>query len=137
MEQLLYIVWNDVNRLGLPILDEQHRGIVAIINSYHYFFRKGREVDMIGLTLKTLEQYTALHFKTEETLLMQTAYPDLERHLSLHQKLMERTMRISREVVEQEESAIALKCLREWWMVHINEEDKRYVPHVKKDMGDG
>jgi hemerythrin-like metal-binding protein len=68
---------------------------------------------------------------------MQAAYPDLERHLSLHQKLMERTKSISRAVVEQEDTEAALKFLKEWWMVHINEEDKRYVPHVKKDQGDG
>ena len=62
---MLYIVWNDINKLGIPIIDEQHRGIVATINSFHYFIQEGHGLEALKPTLNILEQYTCIHFKTE------------------------------------------------------------------------
>ena len=42
MGNLLYIVWNEKNNIGVPIIDEQHRGIVIAINSLYYFINERR-----------------------------------------------------------------------------------------------
>ncbi len=73
MENLLYIVWTDRNKVDIPILDEQHRGIVSTINSLHYFIRQGRRLDALDSTLVVLRQYTAIHFRTEEALMRESA----------------------------------------------------------------
>ena len=35
----LYITWKNEDELGIPIIDEQHRGVVTAINSLFYFMQ--------------------------------------------------------------------------------------------------
>ncbi len=136
MESMLYITWSDKNILGITIIDEQHRGIVTTINSFHYFIQKGCGRDAIKPTLNMLEQYTKLHFQTEETLLEESGYrsfdePWLSRHVNLHKELMRKTIAITRDPKACEDPYIALKFLKTWWLDHINVEDRQYVDYVK------
>lgn len=36
MKGALCIVWSDTNNLGIPIIDEQHRGIISASNSLYF-----------------------------------------------------------------------------------------------------
>lgn len=33
----LFIVWSDMNETGIKIIDDQHRGIVSVINSLYFY----------------------------------------------------------------------------------------------------
>lgn len=35
------IVWNKKQSISMPILDKQHRAIVAVFNSLYFFIHKG------------------------------------------------------------------------------------------------
>lgn len=135
MKNILYIVWNKRNKLGIPIIDEQHRGIVSTINSFYYFFREGHGLDVLKPTLNILKHYTSIHFKTEEALMKEAGYSRLEEHILLHEGLMKKTIEIAREATSYSEPEIALTFLRGWWLGHINKEDKLYVPYIKKKLG--
>ena len=128
----LYIVWAERNQLGIPIIDEQHRGIVSTINSFHYFIQEGRGDEILEPTLATLENYTKIHFATEEDLMQRAGFPDLDKHKALHRTLMKRTTDISRESIYLKDPDMALKFLKEWWLGHINVEDRKYSPYVRK-----
>jgi len=132
---VLYIIWDDENNVGIPIIDEQHRGIVATINSFYYFIQEGQGRDALKPTLSIIEQYTCIHFKTEEKLMKQAGYPGIERHILLHQKLMKRTREIAREALSHKDPVTALLFLKEWWISHINREDKLYSPYVRRHIG--
>ena len=132
---MLYIIWDDKNNLGIPIIDEQHRGIVSTINSLYYFIQDGQGLDALKPTFNIMEQYTCIHFKTEEKLIKEARYPGFERHIVLHDKLMKRTREIAREAQSQKDPIAALIFLREWWLSHINKEDKLYGPYVKRHLG--
>ena len=136
MDSMLYIEWSDKNILGITIIDEQHRGIVTTINSFYYFIQKGCGRDAIKPTLNMLEQYTKLHFQTEEDLLEESGYrkfdePWLTRHINLHKELMRKTIDIALDPKACEDPHIALKFLKAWWLDHINVEDRQYVAYVK------
>jgi hemerythrin len=131
MKHALYIVWNENNHLGIPIIDEQHRGIVSTINSLHYFIQEGKGLEALKSTLTILKEYTNIHFKTEEALMKNSAYPGFKSHVMLHKGLME----ITQEAISYKEPELALKFLKEWWIGHINKEDKKYAPYVKKELG--
>ncbi len=130
----LYIVWTEKNDLGIPILDEQHRGIISSINSLYYFMHAGQGHEIVEPTLKTLDQYVYVHFKTEEALLHKAGYPETEQHLVLHRGLVEKTRKLSFNIERKQDSKLLLKFLRQWWLGHINQEDKKYVPFVKQLM---
>ncbi len=134
---MLYIVWSEGNDLGIPIIDEQHRGIVSTINSFHYFIQGGHGLDALKPTLSILAEYTKIHFKTEEALFCETDYPDRDAHLLLHEELMRKTIEIARESTVHGEPEVALVFLKEWWLGHINRKDRQYAPYVKSRLGIG
>ena len=131
MNHLLYIVWKDSNNAGIPIIDEQHRGIVTTINSLHYFIQNGHGDEIITPTLNILLEYTKIHFNTEEKLIIEAGYPALEEHKELHRILVEKTKRISLEADIKNDPAMVLDFLKDWWLNHINVEDRKYMPYLK------
>jgi len=131
----MYIIWNQNSETGIPIIDEQHRGIISTINSLHYFIQNGQGQDIIEPTLIMLKQYTTIHFKTEESLLIKAKYPNLEEHFALHKKLGEKTKMFSLLGNKTQDSELVLQFLKEWWLGHINQEDRKYIPFVMALMG--
>lgn len=126
----LYISWKKESELGIPILDEQHRAIVATINSLFYFIQKGRGIDALRPTLNVLDQYTKIHFEAEEELIKQEGYPGFDAHVLLHQELERKMSNVMRESVSRGDPTMVLEFLREWWMNHINQQDREYAAYL-------
>jgi hemerythrin len=130
MKNILYISWTDKNNTGIKIIDEQHKGIVSLINTLHFSMIDIDSFDILEPIIKTISEYTKLHFITEEELLKQTKYPDSESHVQLHRNLQSKTTIVSKEAAEQNDPAILLKFLKEWWLDHICKEDSKYINFV-------
>jgi hemerythrin len=126
----LLIVWSDINTTGHPIIDEQHRGIVSIINSLYYAINSPRAKDFLEPASKMLMAYTIIHFDTEIDILESSGYPDLEEHRQQHEKLVTDTQRYSLSSLKNDDSRIMISFLKDWWMTHINKEDMRYKEHL-------
>lgn len=130
MNDNVYIVWDDTKHLGIPIIDEQHRGLISTINSLYFCIQNGFEDDIVKPILIMLQQYTNIHFKTEEAFLKEANYPYLKEHVNLHHKLREDTKKISLGYSVEQNSEEILKFMRNWWLGHINIEDRKYVPYL-------
>lgn len=128
----LYIVWGDANELGIPIIDEQHRGIISTINSLHYFVQAGHGQEVLKPTMIMLEQYTRVHFNTDVALLAEADYPAMEEHIGLHNRLVEKTRTLAIDVNKSEDSEIVLTFLKEWRLDHIGSEDRKFAPFLRK-----
>ena len=83
----LYIVWQEEHYQGIPIIDEQHRGFVSIINSLYYYVAKGAGSVDLKPALSAIKQYSAVHFATQEALMKEAGYPDYNQHREFHQNL--------------------------------------------------
>ena len=132
MNNNLYIVWGEKNNIGIPIIDEQHRGLISTINSLYSYIHIGLGDQNINSILNILEHYTDVHFKTEEALMRKASYPALKDHIALHKELRDKTEKYSISADLHEDSILLLKFLKEWWLDHINKEDRKYEPFVKK-----
>lgn len=127
----LFIVWNPASSLGIPIIDEQHRAIVSTINSFYYFVKTGSGPQMLAPILGILEHYTNIHFQLEEELMRRAKYPGFDEHVLLHRKLAGRTRSIALEASRDYAADMkALDFLKEWWLGHINQEDRKYAAHL-------
>ena len=135
MTNTLYIVWSDRNKIGVSIIDEQHRVIVAVINSLHYFLQSGQGYEAIGPTLNMLEQYIEIHFQTEEAIMAEANCSDLEEHIEIHNELREKTRNIVSDANLGTDPDMVLKFLREWWLGHINKEDRKNFVCFNKLVG--
>ncbi len=132
MNKPLYIIWKDSANLGIPIIDEQHRGIVSTINTLYHFVTQGHGYDALLPTLRIMEQYTVLHFETEEQIMANSKYPGLERHQRIHHELSEKTRSTLGSAALHKEPEKALHFLKEWWTTHINVDDRQYADWLAK-----
>ena len=126
----LYITWKPDNEVGIPIIDEQHRGAVATINSLFHFMQEDKGMDALRPTLNVLEQYTKIHFETEEAIMIKEGYPDFDAHVLLHRELVKQMADVMRRAIAQSDPKIVLSFLKDWWMDHINKEDKKYAGYM-------
>ena len=134
----LLIVLNEPNMLGINILDEQHRGIVSIINSLHYSMSVRGDETLLKPTTEMIIGYTQIHFKTETELLAESGYPKLREHRALHDQLIADADNIfQRCLKEGGDPAPFLNFLKEWWLVHITREDKAYSGHLVEYLKSG
>lgn len=122
----LFIVWTDKNNLNIPIIDEQHRGIVSIINSLHYFIKQGTGFQVMLPIIIIMEQYSIIHFEAEQQLLKKYEYPDYDKHFLLHANLRENIKAIKSQSFLSKDTDAAINFLKNWWINHINVEDKKY-----------
>jgi len=119
----VFIVWQPEYDLGIPIIDEQHRGVVAIINSLYYGTQSKNIKNIISPTIGMLRCYADIHFQTEEYYLKIIDYPGAANHLLLHQEYTSKLAEIERESSIDRDPHQLMGFLKKWWLGHICEED--------------
>lgn len=134
--QNLLIVWTDINQTGVPIIDQQHYGIVGIINSLFFFIRHKQGNKVLIPTITMIEQYTKIHFATEEKLLKKVGYPDFDEHKKLHDELIDQSLKIANQYKLNKDPSNYLMFLKDWWTDHINKHDRLYIDHLRSHMMD-
>ena len=122
-EHNIFIVWKPEYDLGIPIIDEQHRGIVTIINSLHYGTQSRHIKNILFPTIDMLRSYADIHFQTEEYFLETINYPGAANHRLLHQEYTSKLAGIEREVSVDRDPRQLMNFLKKWWLGHICEED--------------
>jgi hemerythrin len=75
------------------------------------------------------------HFVAEEGLLREANYDELEEHISLHKALIKQMSEKREEAISSQDPEIALSFLKQWWLSHINSEDRKYVADLKNSLG--
>ena len=132
MNQPLFIVWQKINEVGIPLLDEQHKGIVSIINTFYYMMQKKIECQLTySCIAHTMKEYSKIHFLTEESFLNIYKYDDLKNHKKLHEKLSIQIDIIERKCLIENDVSPLLDFLKQWWINHINVEDKKYATALR------
>jgi len=132
----LLIHWADVHKTGLTIVDEQHRGLASLINSF--FFHKNDpfiERILVPTALMTIN-FAKIHFLTERQLMEEAEYPGLEEHALAHEKLYRDLIATEKKCRRARDADGFLNFLKSWWLDHINKYDRRYIPHLKNFYGD-
>ena len=127
----LLIVWNDSYHTGINICDEQHRGIVSIINSLHFSQSMQSGATFLRPIAEMIMGYTKFHFSTEIELLEESGYPRLQEHQNQHEHLITEVNRILAACLRDgDDPKLFLNFLKEWLLVHIAREDKAYSAHL-------
>ncbi len=126
----LYIVWDIQKNIGVTILDEQHRGIVATINSLYYFIQHGHGLEALQPTLEILGKYIGFHLKTEEMFLEECHFPDIDDNLLMQKHVLNSIRRVSNEASLNKDPELFLKFIKNWWVNHIHKEHKEYSKYL-------
>lgn len=118
-----YIHWQESDEQGEMIIDEQHRAIVATINSFYYFLSQGYDVQELKPTLELLLKYMLFHLKTEEGILHTTEYPYLSRYAEIQKSTIAGLKEAINNATQFKQPDEVLVFLKNWWLSHLKEHE--------------
>ncbi|WP_420237331.1 bacteriohemerythrin [Telmatobacter bradus] len=125
--------WNDRLSVGIMVLDEDHKKLVAMINELFDNIMAENSKEKLGAVLNKLIQYTVEHFKREEAFFARTNYPLAAEHIKEHQKLTEQVLKVQSDFEKNIDATLSLHVmnfLRQWLTKHIQGEDHKYTAHL-------
>ncbi|MGA2799620.1 MAG: bacteriohemerythrin [Thermoguttaceae bacterium] len=124
------IAWKDFYSVGDASLDAQHQQLIGVINELFDAMEKKSAQQAIKPILDRLVKYTFEHFKREEETMATAGYPDLIEHRAMHDKIRQKTLDLQ-ENADFVTGHNLLAFLKQWWMGHIQTEDKKYAPFLE------
>jgi hemerythrin-like metal-binding protein len=123
------MTWRSEYSVGVEALDNQHKGLMRILNELHAASMRGKAREVAGPILSQLVSLASEHFSNEERLMESAGFPGLATHRAEHQKLSGKV----REFVSRHEKGDAtvytqlLYFMRDWLNKHMQNEDQEYA----------
>jgi diguanylate cyclase (GGDEF)-like protein/hemerythrin-like metal-binding protein/PAS domain S-box-containing protein len=129
--QPVLLPWSDSLCLGVAVIDEQHRGMVELINRVAASLWDDGDTNSAATLIDELARHTQLHFRTEEGLMDAYGIADAERHRHEHRILLSDLHSLG---VGLETSGVmlALQHLKPWLMRHIDSLDRELVAELRE-----
>ena len=125
--------WKEIFNVGIEEIDRQHRSFLELLN-YCYvkasgLGRSGIDPEMVA----KLRDYATRHFRFEEELMRFRSYPDMlhqeQQHRMFESMILEFEAGHAAGKDESVESVFTF--LRDWFLNHILEEDKKIASFIK------
>lgn len=82
---MAFLDWDDALNLGIESIDEQHRGLVGLVNELHAALTSGAAVCPAESLVESLKTYAVEHFGTEESYMLAAQSPELPVHRAEHE----------------------------------------------------
>lgn len=126
--------WDNKYSVDIESIDNDHKGLIDLINKLFEAMRAGKAKDVLDGTLTKLISYTRTHFLREETYFRTTNYPGYEEHKDQHELFIQKVNELKKHL-DQGDSKISIdlmKFLSDWLINHILVSDRKYAQHLKK-----
>lgn len=132
------IEWKPQYETGIPIIDEQHKRLFAILDAVQHAVVQGSPREEIGNLLQTLMADTVEHFRTEEAIMAQHGFPDLLAHIREHELLTEKLGELAQRFGGSQDAMALLVTtfMGGWLRHHISEGDLSYAHFIKSGQAD-
>ena len=82
------ILWDDRYKLGIDIIDIQHKQLFTLVDKLYSLNDIKNTKEEFKIILNELSEYMKTHFQDEEAYMLSVQYPKLEEHKQLHQDLI-------------------------------------------------
>jgi hemerythrin len=127
------VCWKDEYSVGVEKIDRQHRHLFEIINKL--IDRSGSSSDskLVSETLTEMLNYAKEHFTTEEELMQEYGYPEIESHKEQHIYFFKATAELSINALNKQSmvSREIVEFLKLWLTLHILKCDMKYKEFFK------
>jgi hemerythrin-like metal-binding protein len=117
----MLFVWDDSCKTGIAEIDQDHEGLVNLINDLYEAMQDGSGGALLLPIFSALKHYTETHFAKEERYMLECNAPDQEKHIQEHQLMAAKLADLERRH-RNGEAAISLQALtllRDWMKNHI------------------
>jgi hemerythrin len=129
------MMWNDGLKVGVPLIDSEHKELCARIDQLLDACSKGQGRVEIAKTVAFLEEYTIKHFSDEERLQRSSGYPKCEEHKAMHEYFKAKVADLKKSLEENGANvgnvSEANFFLMNWLLNHIQKVDKELATYIK------
>jgi hemerythrin-like metal-binding protein/PAS domain S-box-containing protein/putative nucleotidyltransferase with HDIG domain len=133
--------WNNNFETGIPVVDEQHRKLVGLINRMAIKLVQDSDPVEINVVIGEMADYASYHFRTEEGVWNDRFHDDewVLNHKGLHAKFIARVSELRNEVESSSERGLYEQILRFliYWLAHHILDDDMRMAKVLHAMDEG
>jgi len=131
-----YIEWSEAYSLGIKMIDDQHKGLLDIVNDL-YSHSTGNEFEEMLYFKDVIHQavdYIKNHFQVEEKLLVATKYPGYAEHKKAHDQFTLMVVASAKDFESGKRMVLEkfAHFLRDWILSHIAVMDQDYATYLRK-----
>ena len=131
----MYIHWEKQFETGQPLIDAEHRLLVMFFRKLDVAIKTKENVTTISRIIIEVRKFVEFHFASEENLMSETAYPDLEKHRARHAELLlELNSMVARVASHREYPEDLLVFLNDWLRNHIANDDQLVAQHARRSV---
>jgi hemerythrin len=131
----------DQRKLALNIkeIDNQHKELVYILMQVSDLKKTGvspnRDLIQLPILIKKLFYYSKFHFESEESLMREIEYPDLQKHIKIHLEFIDAVKNFAFKFKARETNLTdeVLLFLKDWTINHILDEDAKIKTYLDSD----
>lgn len=125
--------WKDAFSVGNEKLDEQHKALLQLCESINEKLDAEPGTTNFANWIMALNHYAKSHFKTEEELLKQVEYPELQSHEHEHVAFESKLGKLHVNNIMGHLNPQELReFVNDWWLRHILESDMKYKAYFDR-----
>lgn len=126
------IKWTENLSVNNALIDYQHKELIRLLNRLIINRDAENQQILVGEILSDLLSYIKKHFTDEEKYLRKQKYPDIEKHIKIHQQFSYKIGEFCLEVIEGRNTVSddMIVYLSNWLIEHIGIEDQAYKAHI-------
>ena len=117
--------------IGQPVIDEQHGELFRLLDQLKMAAVEQRTL-LAVYSISRLKHYVREHFTTEESVMKQCKFPNLEEHIAEHEKFRAQVLELESKAIVLDVSTEMVEFLTDWLVNHIAKSDMQYVPYLKQ-----
>jgi hemerythrin len=128
-----HISWKDRYNIGYKEIDDQHRGLVGLLNELAEFQNQEVTSEQLADIFHRLCQYALTHFATEERYMAAAGYPGLATHQAEHASFIQDLLGLNQSYEPGDPRLVeaTFTFVKEWYLRHIIQSDLDYVATLK------
>ncbi|MCX7635083.1 MAG: bacteriohemerythrin [Syntrophales bacterium] len=126
------IRWDPRYSVGVAELDDQHRGLFAIMNNIADFY-ENNQGDALPI-LQDLVRYSGEHFRAENRLMIKARFPGYADHVKEHEAFTDTLMTFINDYRNQDAKLLErmLLYVRDWLLRHTQQTDMVYAAYIRR-----
>ena len=125
--------WSHDYEIGNSRIDLQHETFLGLVNEFQQIRLAGHDKNKLCRTLREICLYATFHFHSEENVMTDCSYPDLEAHKLHHYTLLEI---LNNKVLGLQMGECNAKAIEEflihWFVQHVKREDMKIGQFLKE-----
>jgi hemerythrin-like metal-binding protein len=132
-----FFTWKDSFAIGVEEIDRQHKVFLEYLNECYLQTARNSSAVIDRHLHEKLKEYASTHFRFEEAMLQSKGYLNLEFHVKKHKYFESQVAELDPDKADgrTRTTESLFVFLRDWFLCHILEEDKKFVSLIMQGKG--